>query len=172
VRACTAQLAHVVRDRQIQEQIFERAELQIVPVDPRRGDRLRGTAVDPTVAPRGADLRQQLAHPSGFDRRAGVTFTHAGVPPQPGLCRRRTIRRADPTLVTRPCESRPLGFETVDLRGQLEQRVSRLQIRQRRRVDRDGLVHRGTQRRTIQHCNHAETSLRAIDQQMWVVRLR
>ena len=34
------------------------------------------------------------------------------------------------------------------------------------RVERDGLVHRVAQRHTIQHCNHAGTSSRAIDQRI------
>src|SRR5205085_9568603 len=109
VRARTSQLAHVVREREVQEQILQRAELQIVPLDPRGRDRLRGTAVDRSRSPRDADPRQQLTDATGFDRRACFAFAHPRVLPQPSLRRRRTVGAAVAALMTYPCDPRPFG---------------------------------------------------------------
>ncbi len=68
VRTRTPQLPQIVRAGEEQERVLQRAQLQVVALDPRRGDGRRRTAGDLTVAPRRTDLRQEFAHPTGFDR--------------------------------------------------------------------------------------------------------
>ena len=96
------QLPLIIRPRQHHQDVFQRAELQVVALHPRRRDGLGRTTGDLTVTPRRTDLRQQLAHLTRSDRTACLALTHPRMPAEPRGSRRRTVHRADPPLGARP----------------------------------------------------------------------
>ena len=115
VRDRGAQAAQVTGPRMQQEPGFDRLELVVVTVDPRRDDGPGRAGRDLPGPPRPPRLAQQLGHLTAFDRGPRVAFTHPGPVAQERRGGRRAIHRTDPAGVGGPGQAGEVGLLAIHL---------------------------------------------------------